>query len=67
MKHMNKVYALYVSDLAVELRDNEDAYFGEARFVCSQVNYKNILEFAIDLAKSKQLAFQNYMQPEEWN
>jgi hypothetical protein len=67
MKHTNKVYDLYVSDLAVELPDNEKTDFGEARFVCSQVNYKNILEFAINLAKSKQLTFQNYIQPEERN
>ncbi len=67
MESTNKVYALYVSDLAVELRDNEKTDCGEARFVCSQFNYKNILEFAINLANSKQLIFQNYIQPEERN
>ncbi len=67
MKNTNKVYDIYVSDLAVELRDNEKTDFGEARFVCSQINYTNILEFAINFAKSKQLPFQNYTQPEERN
>lgn len=61
----NELYSVYLSDLGVELRSGKDSDFGKARFVCSQFNYENILEFALDLAKYKQLPFWDCSQSEQ--
>jgi hypothetical protein len=61
----NAFYSVYLSDLGVELRSGKDSDFGKARFVCSQFNYENILEFALDLAKYKQLPFWDYSQSKQ--
>lgn len=53
-------YALYVSVQAVELRFNEDPDFGTARFICAQTNYQQILDFGLELAKSKGIPLINY-------
>lgn len=58
------MYSVYLSSLAVELRLDEDSDIGDARFICSQINYRNIFEFATNLAKYKKIPFWNYVQPE---
>lgn len=63
---MNKtevMYSVYLSNLAVELRIDEGSEVGSARFICSQFNYGNILEFASNLAKYKKLPFKNHVEP----
>ncbi|NJR61501.1 MAG: hypothetical protein HC769_23310 [Cyanobacteria bacterium CRU_2_1] len=67
MKNIKVMYSVYLSNLAIELRLGEDSEFGEARFICSQINYRNILEFAMNLAKYKKLPFWNYVRPENQN
>lgn len=64
MKTINELYSVYLSDVAVELRVGENLRIEETRFICSQTNYRNILEFAVNLAKYKQLPFQNHVHPE---
>ncbi len=67
MNSLKKMYAVYLSNLAVELRSGEDLNFGEARFICSQINYRSIFEFAMNLAKYKKLPFYNYVPGEQQN
>lgn len=64
MKITTELYSVYLSDIAVELRLGEHYHLEEKRFICSQTNYRNILEFAVNLAKYKQVSFQNYVHPE---
>ncbi len=65
MQNIKSSYSVYLSNLAVELRSSQDHNFGEARFICSQINYRNLLEFAVNLAKHKKIPFSNYVQPEQ--
>lgn len=67
MKTLRKMYSVYLSNLAVELRSSEDVDFGEARLICRQINYRSIFEFAMNLAKYKKLPFYNYVPGEQQN
>lgn len=58
-----KIYSLYVSAKAVELRFNGDHDVEEGRLVCSQKNYDNILEFALKLSQHKGLPLINRASP----
>lgn len=55
-----RVYSVYLSNSAVEIRDENDAYFGVARLVCTQRDYANALEYAQNLAQSKEIPLNNY-------
>ena len=59
------MYSIYLSSSAVELSADQDFDLGGARLFCSQFNYKNILETALNLAKHKQLPLLIHVQPEE--
>lgn len=48
------LYSLYLTKHSVELYSEED-YCLEGRFICSQQNYQNILDFGTDLARCKGL------------
>lgn len=58
-----KIYSLYVSDKAIELRFNGDQDFKEGRLICSQKNYDNILEFGLKLSQHKRLPLINRASP----
>lgn len=55
-----KFYSVYLSNFAVELRDEENNYFGTARLVCSQRNYIDALDFAQSLACNRSMPLKNY-------
>lgn len=61
MKSFRKVFAVYLSDSAVELRENKSDYLGGGRFICSQSNYKSLLKFATNLAIKRHLPLQNHI------
>jgi len=56
----NQVYSVYVSDAFVELRSLQNSEIAYGRFICSQSNYHNILEFASNLAKHKNVPLKDY-------
>ncbi|NER79605.1 MAG: hypothetical protein F6K42_08475 [Leptolyngbya sp. SIO1D8] len=64
MKSLKSVYAVYVSPLAVELCDKEQAAMAQGRFICKQSDYSSILRFARNLALHRRLPFHNYVQAE---
>jgi hypothetical protein len=59
---MNHAFSLYLSDLAVELQNEQDAYLGKGRFICSQKNYDSLLKFAKRLSYARQVPLKNYTQ-----
>lgn len=59
-----KVFSVYVSDFAVELRDDQSHYFGEGRLICSQRNYISLRKFAKNLALNRAIPLQDYTQSE---
>ncbi|HIK46093.1 MAG TPA: hypothetical protein IGR64_14600 [Leptolyngbyaceae cyanobacterium M65_K2018_010] len=64
MKTNNRVFSVYVSDFAVELRDDQGEYFGNGRFVCSQRSYDSLLKFAKKWALNRAIPLHDYTQAE---
>lgn len=62
---LTPLYSVYVSSSAVELREIEDERHGNIRLVCSQSDYQNIVDFAINLAKDRHLLFKNFVPVEK--
>ena len=60
MLEYNGIYPIYLSEFAVELRNENDEYFGSAGLVCSQRGYDNNLEYAQDLALRNKVCLRNY-------
>lgn len=54
------LYSVYLTNFAVEIRDEGDDYLGSARFVCSHRSYSHTLRFAQDLAHRKDIPLRNY-------
>lgn len=59
-----RVFSVYVSDFAVELRDDQSQYFGTGRFICSQRGYDSLLKFARKLACNRALPLRDYTRAE---
>lgn len=59
-----KLFSVYVSEFAVELRDDQGKYFGDGRLVCSQSSYNSLLKFAKKLAHNRTLPLQDYTRAE---
>jgi hypothetical protein len=59
-----RVFSVYVSDFAVELRDDQSEYYGNGRFVCSQRSYDSLLKFAKKLACNRKLPLRDYTRAE---
>lgn len=62
MPRNQKLYSIYLSRFAVELRDQEKGCFGSAELVSSQSSYANGLKFAQDFARNQEMSLQNYAQ-----
>ncbi|TVP62961.1 MAG: hypothetical protein EA342_18605 [Leptolyngbya sp. LCM1.Bin17] len=62
MKLTTKIFSVYISDFAVELRDDQSQYFGQGRLICSQHNYENLRKFAKNLALNRAVPLQDYTQ-----
>lgn len=64
------LYSVYLYENCVELRESdnntdrdvEGLESESARFICSQKNYRSILDFASNLAKYKHLLFVNHVR-----
>ncbi|MBD1876688.1 hypothetical protein H6F75_24680 [Nodosilinea sp. FACHB-131] len=59
MTQISRFYSVYLSRYAVELCNIDDSGTGDARLVCSQVNYHNAPNFALQLAHDKNLPLNN--------
>jgi hypothetical protein len=64
METSTRVFSVYVSDFAVELRDDQSQYFGNGRFICSQRSYDSLLKFARKLALNHAVPLHDYTRAE---
>jgi len=60
MHTASRIFSIYLSDVAVELRDDQGEYVGEGRLICSQKNYNSLLKFGKRLSFSRQVPLQDY-------
>lgn len=75
----DEIYSVYVSDSTVELHShldgeqharpldldiNNNPSSAHKRLVCSQSDYQSIFRFSVNLAKSKNISFQNFVPAE---
>lgn len=60
MKNIGRNFSVYLSDFAVELRDDQGEYFGKGRLICSQKNYASLLKFAKKLSSARRVPLQDY-------
>jgi hypothetical protein len=60
MSTATRVFSVYVSDVAVELRDDSGPYGGDGRFLCRQRNYESLLRFAKNLSINRGIPLQDY-------
>ncbi|PSN20293.1 hypothetical protein C7271_02910 [filamentous cyanobacterium CCP5] len=60
MDAMKKFFSVYLSEFAVELRDDQSEYFGDGRLICSQKDYGSLLKFAKRMAFSHQVDLHDY-------
>ena len=52
MNTATRVFSVYVSDFAIELRDDGSEYAGDGRLLCSQRNYDSLLSGAENFFES---------------
>lgn len=60
MQGQKEKFSIYLSELAVELRNDQSEYFGNGRLICRQSNYDSLLRFAKKLAGDHHLPLWNY-------
>lgn len=64
MNAATRVFSVYVSDFAVELRDDGGQYAGDGRLVCSQRNYDSLFKFAKNLSLNRAIPLRDYTRSE---
>jgi hypothetical protein len=64
MNATTRIFSVYVSDLAVELRDDDNQYFSDGRLVCRQRNYDSLLKFARNMALNLAVPLRDYTRSE---
>ncbi|MBE9137888.1 hypothetical protein IQ254_11910 [Nodosilinea sp. LEGE 07088] len=62
MNAATRMFAVYVSDLVIELRDNGSQYAGDGRLLCRQSNYDSLFKFARNLALNRAIPLRDYTQ-----
>lgn len=55
-----KFYSVYLTEFAVEIRDEEKDCSGSAELVYGHHSYADVLRFAQELAQAKGVTVQNY-------
>jgi hypothetical protein len=60
MTTATRLFSVYISDVAVELHDDDSQYNGEGRLVCSQRNYDSLVKFAKNLALNRAIPLRDY-------
>lgn len=60
MSAATRVFSVYVSDFAIELRDDGSQYSGDGRLLCRQRNYDSLFKFARNLARNRAIPLQDY-------
>ncbi|MGF1569263.1 MAG: hypothetical protein ACFCVD_14540 [Nodosilinea sp.] len=64
MATLLRTFSVYVSEFAVEIRDDQSQYFGGGRLVCTQRNYDSLLKFARKLALNRAIPLHDYTRAE---
>lgn len=60
MNATTRIFSVYVSDFAIELRDDGSRYSGDGRLVCRQRNYDSLFKFAKNMALNRAVPLQDY-------
>lgn len=63
--HLTKgdFYSVYLEENAITLRIEDENYLGNGRFLSSQKSYDSAYNFALNLAKHKNVEFLNQIDP----
>lgn len=64
MNAATRIFSVYVSDFAIELRDDGNHYAGNGRLVCRQRNYDSLFRFARNLALNRAIPLRDYTRSE---
>ena len=64
MNTATRIFSVYVSDFAIELRDDGSEYAGDGRLLCSQRNYDSLFKFAKNLARNRAIPLRDYTRAE---
>jgi hypothetical protein len=64
MNATTRVFSVYVSDFAIELRDDGNQYSGDGRLVCRQRNYDSLFKFAKNMALNHAVPLRDYTRSE---
>ncbi|WP_156120003.1 hypothetical protein [Leptolyngbya sp. KIOST-1] len=60
MTTATRTFAVYVSDIAIDLCDYGSQYAGDGRLVCRQRNYDSLFRFAKNLALNRAIPLRDY-------
>lgn len=64
MNVATRIFSVYVSDAAIELRDDGSQYAGQGRLVCRQRNYDSLFKFAKNMALNRAIPLHDYTRAE---
>jgi hypothetical protein len=64
MNTVTRIFSVYVSDFAIELRDDSSEHVGDGRLLCSQRNYDSLFKFAKNLARDRAIPLRDYTRAE---